>query len=240
MVALNTLLTPYHADTGDERLPQRAYLAVRRAIRDLRLPPGQMVLEAEVAEALGMSRTPVREALVRLEAEGLVQLVPRHGCAVSPLLPDVLGEIYEIVEGLEGMAVALATTHVQPEAFVAFETLLAEGEDALRRDDLLAWVEVDDRFHTRLVEASGNGRLARLWETYHVQLYRARLYTIRLRSKPTRSNAEHRAVIAVIAAGDAGAARALHQAHRARARDEILAVLDAISSGGTVPYTARH
>ncbi|AVD54569.1 hypothetical protein BEH_24730 (plasmid) [Priestia filamentosa] len=92
-------------DVNEEsRLPQRAYLAIRHAIRHLQLPPGQTVLEREMAEILGMSRTPVRESLIRLETEGWVRLIPRRGFIVAPLVADDLQQIYEVVEALDGDA----------------------------------------------------------------------------------------------------------------------------------------
>jgi DNA-binding GntR family transcriptional regulator len=202
------------APGGDEaRLPQRAYLALRRAIRDLRLAPGQMVLEGEAAAALGISRTPVREALVRLEAEGMLRLVPRHGFRVAPLDPDVLRELYEILEGLEAVAVDLAASRATP----------------AQLDGLDAWLAADTRFHALVAEMSGNRRLEAMARSAGDQLYRARLFTHRLRPKPVDSTRDHRAVAAAIRAGDGERARALHQAHRRRARDEIIAILRAVA-----------
>ncbi len=211
------------------RLPQRAYSILRNAIRELRLSPGQMVLERELAHSLGMSRTPVREALVQLQAEGLLRLVPRHGLQVAPLAPDELQEIYEIVEGLEGQAVRLAAERATPAGVAELERLLKSDVAALEAEDLLAWVEADDRFHSKIVELSGNGRLRQLMANYDAHLFRARLMTIRLRPRPTKSTQEHRAVIAAVRAHDAERAQALYQAHRHRARNEILGILRAMS-----------
>jgi DNA-binding GntR family transcriptional regulator len=218
------------APGGDEaRLPQRAYLALRRAIRDLHLAPGQMVLEGEAAAALGISRTPVREALVRLEAEGMLRLVPRHGFRVAPLDPDGLQELYEILEGLEAVAVDLAASRATPEQLDRLDESVREQERALAADDLVAWLAADNRFHARVAEMSGNRRLDAMARTCGDQLYRARLFTHRLRPKPVDSTRDHRAVAAAIRAGDGARARALHQTHRRRARDEIIAILRAVS-----------
>jgi GntR family transcriptional regulator, rspAB operon transcriptional repressor len=218
------------ASGGDEaRLPQRAYLALRRAIRDLHLAPGEMVLEGEAAAALGISRTPVREALVRLEAEGMLRLVPRHGFRVAPLDPDGLRELYEILEGLEAVAVDLAASRATPEQLDRLDESVREQERALAADDLVAWLAADNRFHARVAELSGNRRLEAMARSCGDQLYRARLFTHRLRPKPVASTRDHRAVAAAIRAGDGARARALHQAHRRRARDEIIAILRAVS-----------
>lgn len=225
---LGLILPP--VDIHDEqRLPQRAYLALRQSIRTLRLAPGQMVREREVVEALGMSRTPVREALVRLETEGWVQIIPRHGFLINSLAADDLQQMYEIVEGLDGMASALATTRNTAETLSSLEAVLQQQLEALERNDLIAWAELDDAFHLQIVKLSGNVRLCDLVENYNDQLYRARLYTINLRPRPTRSVEEHQHIFEAMRVGDAEGARMRMQDHRRRARGEILQVIRALS-----------
>lgn len=207
---------------GESRLPQRAYLAVRHAIRNLQLPPGQTVLEREMAEILGMSRTPVREALVRLETEGWVRLIPRRGFIVAPLVADDLQQIYEVVEALDGIAGKLATGRATEEELSKLEHMIEEQEKALEANDLLTWTELDDQFHNYIVDLAQNPRLRAIVDSQSDQLYRARLYTIRFRPKPTHSVIEHRAILAVMRAGDPEAVRSMLQSHRYRARNEIL------------------
>lgn len=221
----------YAEELNERRLPQKAYLALRWAIRDLHLEPRQMLREREVVEALGMSRTPVREALVRLENEGWVRLVPRHGFVVRPLVADDLQQLYEIVEGLEGVAVALTTVRSRADGLEKFDRLIAEQEEALKADDVVTWADLDARFHRHIVYLSGNTRLGEIVDNYDGQLYRARLYTINLRPKPMRSVEEHRAIVAAIRDRDAMTARKLLEAHRRRGRDEILSVIRAITPG---------
>jgi DNA-binding GntR family transcriptional regulator len=230
-----TALAPYlEAAPPDRltqgRLPQRVYIVLRQAIRDLRLAPGQRVLEREVVEALGTSRTPVREALVRLETEDLVRLIPRHGFAVAPLAAEDMQQIYEVVEGLESMAVDLAAQHAGPDEIVRLDASIARQEQALQADDLHAWIAADEEFHRGILAPSGNPRLERLVETYEDQLHRARLYTIGRRAKPSLSTAEHRAVVEAIRARHGRAARELHHSHRQRARAEIVGILRALDA----------
>ena len=224
---LGLILLPVDTDE-EQRLPQRAYLALRQSIRTLHLAPGQMVRERDVVEALGMSRTPVREALVRLETEGWVQIIPRHGFLVNPLAADDLQQMYEIVEGLDGMATALATTRTTAETLSSLEATLQQQIEALDRNDLIKWAELDDVFHLQIVKLSGNARLRDLVENYNDQLYRARLYTINLRPKPTHSVEEHRSIFEAMRAGEAERARLQMQDHRRRARTEILQVIRAL------------
>ncbi|MFE0566557.1 GntR family transcriptional regulator [Priestia megaterium] len=217
-------------DTNDEsRLPQRAYLAIRHAIRHLKLEPGQTVLEREMAEILGMSRTPVRESLVRLETEGWVRLIPRRGFIVAPLVADDLQQIYEVVEALDGVAGYLATPKVTATELNHLEQLILEQEKALELGDLLAWTELDDQFHNFIVDLAENQRLRGIVDSQSDQLYRARLYTIGLRPKPTHSVIEHKAILAAMRANEPGAVRTLLQSHRHRARNEILEAIRSIS-----------
>ncbi|MGM7719486.1 GntR family transcriptional regulator [Metabacillus sp. Hm71] len=210
---------------GETRLPQRAYLAIRHSIRNLQLPPGQTVLEREIAEILGMSRTPVRESLVRLETEGWVRLIPRRGFIVAPLVADDLQQIYEVVEALDGVAGKLATGRATDEELNQLERMIEEQEKALEQSDLLAWTDLDDQFHNYIVDLAQNPRLRGVVDSQSDQLHRARLYTIEHRPKPTRSVIEHKAILAVMRAGDPEAVRTMLQSHRYRARNEILEAL---------------
>src|SRR5699024_6542444 len=97
------------------KMPMRIYEIVRIAIRELKLPPGVMLLERELAEVLEVSRTPIREALVRLEGEKLIKLIPRRGFKVEPINLQDLKEIYTVLESLEGLACELATVNIDTE-----------------------------------------------------------------------------------------------------------------------------
>jgi DNA-binding GntR family transcriptional regulator len=218
-------LAPYAGETQEDRLTQRVYAAVRGAIRNLGLRPGQTVLEREVADALGLSRTPVREALVRLEADHLVRLIPRRGFAVLPVDAEDMRRIYEVVEGLEGMAVLLAAERHSADDLAKLDESLRRQEEALEAEDLVAWTRADERFHEQLLDASGNAHLHRLLDPYTDHLHRVRLYTIRRRPKPAKSTAEHRAVLEIIRMGNGRAARELHQSHWQRVREEIVGIL---------------
>jgi len=212
---------------GESRLPQRAYLATRNAIRNLQLPPGITVLEREMAEILDMSRTPVREALVRLEIEGWVRLIPRRGFVVAPIVADDLQQIYEVVEGLDGIACSLATKRATSAELDQLDYLVAEQEKALEQGDLLAWTDLDERFHQTIIDLAQNPRLRGIMDSQTDQLYRARLFTIKFRPNPMHSTMDHKAIVTVMRTGEPEAARIMLRSHRHRASNEIL---DAIRS----------
>src|SRR5512139_254837 len=140
---------------------ERVYQTLRSRILDNALPPGHQALEQAIALELGVSRTPVREALIRLHNEGLIEVVPRHGMRVLPVSPDDMAEIYTILTSLESLAAELAARRKPGAAALAsLEAACREMEAALAGDDLDAWAKADERFHLQLVSLCGNRRLA--------------------------------------------------------------------------------
>ncbi len=208
-------------------LVDAAYRALRRRILDNAYPPGFQALEQALADELGISRTPMREALIRLQNEGLVQVIPRHGVRVLPVSPNDMREIYEVLTALESMASELVAKQRPSTARLA--PLTAASRDmsrALKVDDLDAWAEADERFHRHLIELADNCLLKdavlNLWDRAH----RARMVTLRLRPKPVHSTREHLEMVERIAAGDAAGAREVCRAHRDRGSRELLAILE--------------
>ncbi|HEY5636740.1 MAG TPA: GntR family transcriptional regulator [Burkholderiales bacterium] len=217
---------PASRQTGKTRTAQ-AYAALRARILDNHWPPGHQALESALADELGLSRTPVREALVRLRDEGLVEVVPRHGMRVLPVSAEDMRQIYEVLAALEAAAAELAAAR-RPSAgeLRPLETATRDMERALKRDDLPAWAEADERFHRHLIELSGNRLLVQAVLRYWDRAHRARMVTLRLRPLPLHSTREHKAIVARIRAGDAKGAGALFRAHRRRASAELLALFE--------------
>ncbi len=218
---------PASRRNGKEPLVDRAYREIRRRILDNEYPSAHQVLEHELAAELGMSRTPVREALIRLENENLVQIIPRHGMRVVPLSLKDLREVYEVLTALELAAIErLVRMCPSEEQTSTLAEALADMDLAVEEDDADAWVRADERFHRRLIELAGNSRLAAmafgLWDQGH----RARTTTVRLRSSLEISNREHAALAEAIQKGDLEGAKACHTAHRARTSNEILTLLE--------------
>ena len=171
---------------GPSSLVENAYRAMKTAVRDNVFPPGYQGSEQEIALKLGMSRTPVHEALIRLQEEGLVRVLPKRGIQVCALSPDDMREIYDVIATLEGRAaeaIAAGDDVLKATALAALETANADMKAALERDDLDAWAQADDSFHRALVERCGNRRLARAVATVMDQSHRARMVTLRLRVK---------------------------------------------------------
>ncbi|WP_299772940.1 GntR family transcriptional regulator [uncultured Tateyamaria sp.] len=206
---------------------ERAVSALRQMIFAGELPPGSDHLESELAEQLGMSRTPVREAALMLQAQGLVEMRPRRGIRISPVSATDMAEIYDILTELESLAAARAAeTQYSKSDLATLATAIRDMDAALAADDLRAWAEADDRFHRELVRLGRNARLSMVVSVMRDQVRRARATTLFMRPKPKQSNEDHRIVYQAIARGDAKTAHDTHHAHRQAARDMLVALLE--------------
>lgn len=174
-----------------------------------------------------MSRTPVREALIRLENEKFVQIIPRHGMRVVPLSLNDLRDVYEVLTALELTAIErLARSGLDDGGMAALDQALDDMDAALRKRNIDGWVKADERFHRMLIERCGNARLASMAFMLWDQGHRARLTTVRLRPVLETSNREHRAVVEAIRRGNWREAVLKHAKHRARTSREIIGLLE--------------
>ncbi|MEP4198548.1 MAG: GntR family transcriptional regulator [Aliishimia sp.] len=203
-----------------------AYERLKHDIRMNLMPPGFQATEPEIALRLGMSRTPVREALIRLEAEGLIEMIPRRGVRVVPIRAEDMQEIYEMLTALEPEAAAQIARRGASEAELApLEDATRAMEGALADGDLDGWAQADDTFHTELLALHGNRRMMTCVQALFDQAHRARIVTLRMRALPLRSTQEHRMILERIRAGDGEGTYAAFRAHRARAAEELLGLL---------------
>jgi len=204
-----------------------AYERLKAEIRTNSLPPGYQAPEPEIALRLGMSRTPVREALIRLQAEGLVELIPRRGARVLPLRADDMREIYEILTSIEpDAAAAVAARGLTDDEYQPLDQATTDMEKALEAEDLDAWAIADDRFHGTLLQLHGNKRMIAYVSSLYDQAHRARIFTLRMRDLPVRSTAEHREILEHLKAGDAQATWQAFRAHRQRTGKELSGILE--------------
>ncbi|WP_417686846.1 GntR family transcriptional regulator [Roseibium sp.] len=181
-----------------------AYDRLKTDILESDLPPGFQAPEPDIAERLGMSRTPVREALIRLEAAGLVQLVPRRGAKVLALSLDDMLEICDILLVLEPAALSnMAGRTVNSDALDVLEAIIGDLERACAEGDLDAWSIADEKFHRKLLSMSGNRRLAEFAGQLMDQLHRGRGVLLRMQKEPVFSAQDHRDLLAAILSGEA-------------------------------------
>ena len=217
--------TPIPATSKISRT-ETAYDKLKSEILSNRMPPGYQATEPELAIQLAMSRTPVREALIRLEADGLLEVIPRRGIRVLPVSPVDMKEIYEILTALEPEAAAALARNTPTAAKLAPLIKATERmEQALQQNDLASWAAADDDFHRKLVTLHDNHRLTSIVSSLLDQAHRARNVTLRLRTLPAKSTQEHRLIVEHIQAGEADAVTSVFRAHRKRASTELLEIL---------------
>lgn len=194
-------------------LQQRVYDHLRAEILEGRLEPGAELIEVALAEQLGVSRGPLREAIGRLAAEGLVTVSPRRGAVVRSLSKEEFLELYQVREALERKAVELAVHRLTDQQFEELAALNDEMEAHAGRNEVEAFFEANLAFHARLLEASGNGKLEELYRQLLGQLGRYRLRSLTLRGNLKRSVSEHKAILRAARRGDAERAAQLMAEH---------------------------
>lgn len=206
---------------------QRALQELRRMIFAGELAGGTDHLESELADRLGMSRTPIREAALTLENQGLLELRPRKGVRILPVSPSDMREIYEVLTALESQAAEQAAQRGYSDSDLSELAAAIEDMDrAVADQDLEAWAEADNRFHAELVRLGDNNRVASIFNMMNDQVRRARMTTLYIRPVPTKSNADHRAVYEAIRQGDAETARRRHREHRQHAKEILIELLE--------------
>jgi DNA-binding GntR family transcriptional regulator len=223
------MATPGHPSRPPARrtyLAGRVYDDLRRAIVAREFDAGEPLTEHELCARFGVSRTPVREALAKLERDHLVRVVPKKGAFVRTLSHDEIRELYEIREALEALAVRLAAPHLSGDALSGFETRFRALRSQGRR---LAYPEVralGEEFHRQLVKAADNTRLAEMLD--HIRERIQSVWTLSIVA-PRRVQAlvrEHLGILDALRRGDARRAERLMVEHVRRVRRVILRLVD--------------
>lgn len=217
--------------TADARPKSKSSSAIaverlRELIFSGQLPAGSDHLEAELAVRLGMSRTPIREAALTLEAQGLLEVRARKGVRILPISIGDMAEIYDVMTALESMAAGHAAAKgYSLTDLAALEQTISEMETALSNENREAWAAADDQFHAELVRLGGNSRVMSIVALMADQVRRVKAVTLYMRPLPLQSNADHRDVLNAIHAGDTAAAQAVHHAHRTEAKITLMQLL---------------
>jgi DNA-binding GntR family transcriptional regulator len=214
---------------------ERAYRIIKNAVIRGKLRPGSTVSEAQLARQLGMSRTPVHQAVARLEADGWVIITPRSGVVIAAIDPNDIEKVYETLLALESAAVVRLANRPQGQDAIDEELLAACAtcEDALDKRDLHLWADSDNALHSHFLISCDNPHLWRAASTVMEQSHRARLLTVQLRPWPADSNQDHRKIVeAIIKRRPDDARRALEE-HRQRGMATLVPIIRAISWGSS-------
>lgn len=227
-------------DTGSPGDPVRAALGghhtrqkmtdwvvdeLRLAIIELRLPPGEPLREAAIADSLGVSKTPVREALSRLEHEGLVELTSFKGAIVSRYTRRDLVEMYELRELVESWVVRRAAREMGEDARSRLQALMDRSDRLSTSGRIGALEKAVEEFDTLLYEQVTNCRVAALVDNIRAHLTRIGRLTTRIPGRLQKSVAEHMRITEALLAGDADKADAAIREHIASVRDDQLQAL---------------
>jgi DNA-binding GntR family transcriptional regulator len=200
-----------------EKSTDTVYQALRERILSNELRPGTQLLEQELVELFGVSRTPVREALIRLQNEHLVQIIPRHGMRVRNVSMADIEEVFQVQTSLEAAAAAaVAARKPGTRDLKALERACTEMERAFLNNERDAWSAAHEAFYARIVESSDNPRLTQIVGECSDQVRRVRELTLRL-TDPDESQAKAlRAIVEALRQGDALSAERLCRENRAR------------------------
>jgi DNA-binding GntR family transcriptional regulator len=204
----------------------QAYAILREAIVSLRLAPGHPISENELAAELGVSRTPVREAIIRLAGEGLVEVYPQRGSVVSRISVRDVREAQFIREALERAALPHAVGRLGPATAAALDEILAEQRSAHAAGDVARFLAADEALHRALTEIGGHHRL---WTV--IGAAQGHLDRVRWLSLPTPDHVgelldQHAAIVAALAHGDLATADALLTTHLRLVLDGLEALAD--------------
>jgi len=188
----------------DEYLPLRdvVFNTLRQAILRGELKPGERLMEIQLANKLGVSRTPIREAIRKLELEGLVLMIPRRGAEVAEITEKSLRDVLEVRGALEELAVKLACQKITDEQIQELRAAEKEFEMALSSGDVTVYAEADVKFHDVIYHATDNQRLIQLLFNLREQMYRYRVEYLKREESHGTLLIEHKKIIEAIASRD--------------------------------------
>lgn len=206
-------------------LRELVFESLREAIISGQLSPGERMMEIQLAEEMGVSRTPVREAIRKLELEGLVVMIPRKGAYVSGLSLKDVADVFEIRGALEGLAAELAADRITDEELENLERYLVKISEDIEQGDLSRVVETDTDFHTLLYQASRNNRLSQIINNLREQIQRFRTTSLSLPGRMKVALEEHRKIVEAISSRDGELARKLAKEHIENAENSLMSMI---------------
>lgn len=196
--------------------------ALRQAIKDGLLQPGERLMEIQLADELGVSRTPIREAIRKLELEGFVVMVPRRGAYVADISLKDVAQVFEIRGALEELAAGLAAERITPDELEYLERILVEINEYIENDDFAKIVDADIRFHDVLYHASRNQRLVDILHNLREQMLRFRSISMHYPGRLAATWEEHRHLVEYIAEHNSAMARKVAKKHMENSEKTLL------------------
>ena len=182
----------------EKSLRGQVFDKIRSDILNGKYNRGEELVESSIGKELGISRTPVREAIRQLELEGLVQLVPNKGAFVTGISEKDVRDIYLIRARLEGLAARMAAKNITPELLDAMEETVVLSEYHAKKEHYEQVCEMDSKFHKLLYKASGSRILEHTLTDFHQYVQRVRMASIMKKRRMEKSNDEHDAILTAI------------------------------------------
>ena len=188
----------------NESLPLRdvVFNTLRKAILRGELKPGERLMEIQLANKLGVSRTPIREAIRKLELEGLVLMIPRKGAEVAQITEKNMQDVLEVRKALEELSVQLACERITPEQVEEMKMAAEDFRKVLKSGDVTKIAEADVKFHDIIFAATNNQRLITLLNNLREQMYRFRVEYLKQKECYPQLLEEHDKLIALISGGE--------------------------------------
>ena len=196
--------------------------SLRQAIKDGVLQPGDRLMEIQLADELGVSRTPIREAIRKLEQEGFVVMVPRRGTYVADISLKDIAQVFEIRSALEELAAGLAAERITTDELEYLERILVEINEYMAHDDFEKIVDADIRFHDALYHASRNQRLVDILHNLREQMLRFRSISMHYPGRLAATWEEHRQMVENIANHNSAMARKVAKKHMENSEKTLL------------------
>lgn len=194
-------------------LGSRVFHTIRENILSGKYAPNEELKEKTIGEELGVSRTPVREALRQLELEGLVSIIPNKGAYVVGISQKDMQDIYEIRCRLEGLCARWAATNITKEQLDELEEIVFRAEFHAKKGNSEQLVELDNQFHETLYKAANSKELQRVLSDFHHYLQRVRKITLTDEKRAMESNMEHMMIVEALKEHDADKAERLATQH---------------------------
>jgi DNA-binding GntR family transcriptional regulator len=206
------------------------YDQLKRLIREGRVTGGSLLSESDLARQMGVSTTPVHDAVVRLESEGFVEGLPRRGVRVVHLTPQDIAEIFELREGLESEVIRLVVARAPQSTLEDLRQYVAAADAGLEKSEYAAFNAADIALHDALALAAGNRRLQQSVNDLRVWVQRIRVATVennfRLPGRPRKAQDEHRLLVDALIRRDSEAEGIVRQ-HISSLKEEILGYMQA-------------
>lgn len=214
-------LAPIHLDAY-KPLREVVVETLRQAIQNGTLQPGERLMEIPLAEELGVSRTPIREAIRKLELEGFVIMVPRRGAYVANITLKDITQVFELRSALEELAAGLAAERITEEEIETLERMIVEIGEHMENKDMDRVVAADVAFHEVLYKASRNDRLVEIVHNLREQTYRFRSFSMNQPGRLRKTWEEHRLLVEAIASHNESQARKLARMHMEHSEQTLL------------------